>query len=122
MKSHLLQLRQSPLRLAILTGFVGLEAIDLAETIALHHVDPAALAKIHTVTSFFSLAIVAVCVFLISAPEAERSVTTGAEPARRDVDPGRAGPPRTSEAKECPIESPMEISDVVLEEQVLSLP
>jgi len=125
MKSQLLQLRHSPLRLAILIGFVGLEIIDLAETFALHVVEPPALARIHTVTAFLSLAIVVVCVFLLSAPEPTHDRPTGRDSTgRRDGDFHDSTRTPTPEDVRFVRHNDKTLSatDPFLEEQVLSLP
>lgn len=65
MKSHLLYLRQSPLRLSILLGFVGLEVLDLAEMFAMHWVPRETAFLVQVATGLLSLTIVGICVYLL---------------------------------------------------------
>lgn len=95
-------MRQSILRMAILTGFIGLEVIDLAEKFAMYYASQESLVRIHTVTSLLSLSLVGVCVYLVML-----SAPTRFERPGSNVNAELSGP---------------HTSDAMLEEQALTLP
>lgn len=126
MKQNVLHLWQSPLRLAVLTGFIGLEIIDLVETLATHWVSPAALIRIHTVTALLSVVIVAVCVYLITAPAPARALPAGRHSSR--LRNGDVSPSQTAVAKAGFLPAALRgqwsegPTNSVIEDQVLDLP
>lgn len=87
MKSEMYPAKHSPLRLAILIGFVGFAAINLADKIATHWVtESEALIRLHTLTGLLSVLLAAVCVYLVttSASSGKSAVGQAMEGNRTD--------------------------------------